>query len=400
MQQADVLARRLLSTLNEAQARWFVAREALARGRGGLRALHELTGMSRPTILKGIRELKEGRRLKQTERVRAPGGGRKRLEESDRGFARALERIMDENTAGDPMSLLRWTNKSTSRIADELTRLGHPASDETVRRKLGEMDYSLQANRKSLEGSSPAERDEQFHYINRLVKGFVRRGEPVLSVDTKKKERVGNFKNAGRMWRPKGKPTEVNIYDFPSLGEGPAIPYGAYDVVRNHGFVNVGISHDTAEFAVESLRRWWKLIGKRHYGKASAILLCADGGGSNGIRNRAWKYHLQRLADEIGLESTVCHYPPGTSKWNKVEHRLFSFISLNWKGQPLVSYQTVINLIGATRTDTGLRVQATLDRKDYELAAKIPDDEMSRLKLRPHTKLPDWNYTISPRHKR
>jgi len=395
----DALTLRLLGTLDEAQARWFVAREALARGRGGLKALHELTGLSRPTILKGMRELKEGRRLKKVERVRAPGGGRKPLEQLDPGFARALKRIMDENTAGDPMSLLRWTNKSTSRLAEELTRLGHPTSDETVRRKLGERGYSLQGNRKSLEGASPPERDEQFRYINRLVKGFLRRGEPVLSIDTKKKERVGKFKNSGRIWRPKGKPTEVNIYDYPSLGEGTAIPYGAYDVQRNHGFVNVGTSHDTGEFAVESLRRWWRLIGRRHYAGAGGMLLCADGGGSNGARSRAWKFHLQRMSDELGLKITVCHYPPGTSKWNKVEHRLFSFISLNWKGQPLVNYESVVNLIGATRTKGGLRVRATLDRADYELGVKIPDDEMERLNLRPHNKLPEWNYTVSPRDK-
>jgi hypothetical protein len=395
MQQADALTLRVLETLNEAQARWYVAREVLARGRGGLKAMHELTGLSRPTILKGVRELQARRRL-PVERVRAAGGGRKRVADADPGFVGALERIMAENTAGDPMSLLRWTNKSTGRVAEELTRLGHPASDETVRRKLLELDYSLQANRKTLEGSSPVERDEQFRYINRLVKQFLRRGDPVLSVDTKKKERVGNFKNSGRMWRPHGKPLAVNIYDYPHLGEGPAIPYGAYDVGRNQGFVNVGISHDTAEFAVESLRRWWRLIGRRHYATATGILLCADGGGSNGFRNRAWKYHVQQWADALGVEVTVCHYPPGTSKWNKVEHRLFSYISVNWKGQPLVSYETVINLIGATRTKGGLRVKAALDAGSYELGVKIPDAEMARLNLRPHRTLPQWNYTLRP----
>jgi hypothetical protein len=398
VQQAEALTVRVLETLNEAQARWFVAREALVRGRGGLKAMHELTGMSRPTILKGMRELQEGGRLK-SERVRAPGAGRKPVEESDPGFVRALERIMAENTAGDPMSLLRWTNKSTTRIAEEMTRLGHPASDETVRRKLLQMGYSLQVSRKSLAGSSPAERDEQFRYINRLVKRFLRAGNPVLSVDTKKKERVGNFKNPGQIWRPKRQPLAVNIYDYPHLGEGPAIPYGAYDVGRNYGFVNVGITHDTAEFAVESLRRWWRLMGRRHYRTATGVLLCADGGGSNGFRNRAWKYHLQRLADELGLEFSVSHYPPGTSKWNKVEHRLFSHISLNWKGRPLVSYETVINLIGATRTKGGLLVKATLDAGAYELGVKIPEEEMQRLQLRPHRTLPEWNYTIAPREK-
>jgi hypothetical protein len=398
VQEVDALALKVLGTLNEAQARWYVAREALARGRGGLKAMHELTGMSRPTILKGIRELQAGQRL-TVERVRKPGGGRKPIEQTDPGFGRALEGIMAESTAGDPMSLLRWTNKSTRRIAEELTRLGHPASDETVRRKLVEMGYSLQVNRKSLADSSSAERDEQFRHINRLVKRFLREGNPVLSVDTKKKERVGNFKNAGQTWRRRGEPTEVNIYDYPHLGEGPAIPYGAYDVGRNQGFVNVGTSHDTADFAVESLRRWWRLVGRRHYSNCTGILLCADGGGSNGFRNRAWKYHLQQWADQLGRELTVCHYPPGTSKWNKVEHRLFSFISLNWKGQPLVSYETVVNLIGATRTRGGLRVKAALDAGCYELGVKIPDAEMERLNLKPHRTLPAWNYTLAPQKK-
>jgi hypothetical protein len=393
---ADQLMLKVLGTLNEAQGRWFVAREVLARGRGGLKALHEATGMSRPTILKGIRELRAKKTLTTGERVRRPGGGRKRLEALDPGWERALDRIMDENTAGDPMSLLRWTNKSTTRIAEELTRQGHAASDETVRRRLCQLGYSLQANVKTLEESGVG-RDEQFRYLNRQVKRYLAHREPVLSVDTKKKERVGNFKNSGQTWRPAGQPLPVNLYDYPHLGQGPAIPYGAYDVHRNEGFVNVGMSHDTAEFAVESLRRWWKLFGRRHYPQARGLLLCADGGGSNGSRNRAWKYYLQQWADQLGLEVTVCHYPPGTSKWNKIEHRLFSFISLNWKGQPLVSYETVVNLIGATRTQTGLRVRAELDAKQYEAGVKIPDQEMERINLRPHSINPLWNYTISPR---
>jgi hypothetical protein len=391
----DDLMLKVLDALNESQARWYVAREVLARGRGGLKAMYELTGMSRPTILKGIREL-QGQKGLPRERVRQPGGGRKRLEESDPGLQTALERIMEENTAGDPMSWLRWTNKSTVRIAEELTRLGHSVSDETVRRRLADMGYSLQANVKNLEESA-AGRDRQFRYINRQVKQFLARQEPVLSVDTKKKERVGNFKNAGKAWRPKGQPMEVNVYDFPHLGVGPAIPYGAYDQQRNEGFVNVGISHDTAEFAVESVRRWWRWIGRRRYPEAQRLLLCADGGGSNGSRNRAWKYHLQQLADQSGLIVTVCHYPPGTSKWNKIEHRMFSFISLNWQGKPLVSYETVINLIGATRTATGLRVKAKLDTRYYEAGVKISDEEMKQISLRTHSTNPEWNYTISPR---
>jgi len=393
---ADQLMLKVLGTLNEAQGRWFVAREVLARGRGGLKALHEATGMSRPTILKGIRELRAKKTLITGERVRRPGGGRKRLEALDPGWEWALDRIMDENTAGDPMSLLRWTHKSTARIAEELTRQGHAASDETVRRRLCQLGYSLQANVKTLEESGVG-RDEQFRYLNRQVKRYLDHRDSVLSVDTKKKERVGNFKNSGQTWRPAGQSLPVNLYDYPHLGKGPAIPYGAYDVHRNEGFVNVGMSHDTAEFAVESLRRWWKLFGRRHYPQARRLLLCADGGGSNGSRNRAWKYYLQQWADQLGLEVTVCHYPPGTSKWNKIEHRLFSFISLNWKGQPLVSYETVVNLIGATRTKTGLRVRAELDAKQYEAGVKIPDQEMERINLRPHSVNPLWNYTISPR---
>jgi hypothetical protein len=393
-QNADDLMLKVLGALSKSQARWYVARETLALGRGGLKAMNELTGMSRPTILKGIRELQQHREL-PSERIRQPGGGRKRLEESDQGLEAALEQIMEENTAGDPMSLLRWTNKSTVRIADELTRQGHSVSDETVRRRLAEMGYSLQANAKNLEESG-AGRDQQFRYINKQVKRFLSGKEPVLSIDAKKKERVGNFKNAGRTWRPKGQPIEVNVYDFPHLGVAPAIPYGAYDQQRNEGFVNVGISHDTAEFAVESVRRWWRWIGRRRYPQAQRLLLCADGGGSNGSRNRAWKYHLQQLANQSRLAVTVCHYPPGTSKWNKIEHRMFSFISLNWQGKPLVSYETVINLIGATRTATGLQVKVNLDTRYYEAGVKITDEEMESINLQTHRTNPEWNYTISP----
>jgi transposase len=394
---SDPLFLKVLATLNEAQARWYVAREAIRLGYGGVQMMHALTGLSRPTILKGIRELRAGRGLGGGERVRQAGGGRKCLEVTDPELTAQLERIMDENTAGDPMSLLKWTHKSTARIAAELTRQGHPISDETVRRRLKELGYSLQANRKGQEGGSPATRDAQFQYLNAQVQQFLAGKAPVLSVDTKKKERVGEFKNPGRTWRPQGQPRVVNVYDFPTLGEGPAIPYGAYDLQRNRGFVNVGMSHDTAEFAVESLRRWWKLIGRRCYAQAPGLLLCADGGGSNGSRNRAWKFHLQQLTDELGIPITVCHYPPGTSKWNKIEHRLFSFISLNWQGQPLVSYETVVNLIGATRTKTGLRVKATLDPKMYPTGIKISDAAMAQLYLTPHDVHPQWNYTLHPR---
>jgi len=390
---ADKYFMALLDTLHEAQARWYVAREAVALGRGGIKAMERLTGISRPTILRGIRELGQGD-LPPARRIRRPGGGRKRLEQSDRGLTQALERIMEENTAGDPMSHLRWTNKSTTAIAAELTRQGHPVSHETVRQRLGELGYSLQVNRKDKEGLSPPERDAQFRYINRQVKAFLARGEPVLSVDAKTKERVGNFKNAGKTWCPQGRPAQVNVYDFPHLGKGKAVPYGAYDVERNAGFVNVGTSGDTAEFAVESLRRWWKLDGRHHYPRAKALLISADSGGSNASRSRGWKYHLQQFANEFGLSVTVCHYPPGTSKWNQIEHRMFSFISINWRGKPLVSYETVVNLIGGTRTRTGLRIKARLDPRLYEKGLKITDEQMEDIHIEPHRTHPQWNYTI------
>jgi transposase len=391
---------KLLETLNEAQARWYVAKEALALGRGGLKAMHELTRMSRPTILKGIRDLRQKRLLGEDRRLRRRGGGRKALEASDPPLKRALEKIMEETTAGDPMSPLRWTSKSTYRIAEELTQQGHAVSQRTVHRKLSELGYSLQGNAKNKERNVPANRDEQFRAINARIRNFIHQGNPVLSIDTKKKERVGNFKNPGRTWLPKGEPREVNTHDFPSLAVGTAIPYGAYDVHRNQGFVNVGMTHDTAEFAVESLRQWWMAVGQRYYPKASQWLLCADSGGSNGSRSRAWKYYLQQLSDQLDIGMGVCHYPPGTSKWNKVEHRLFSFISLNWKGEPLVSYETVVNLIGSTQTKKGLRVKAKLDKKQYDTGKKISDDEMDQLNIKYDKVNPQWNYTIYPRTKK
>jgi hypothetical protein len=393
----DRLLLKVLGTMNEAQARWYVAREAIARGRGGITAMQKMTGMSRPTILRGIRELDERRRLGAPGRVRQPGGGRKRIEERHPRFEAALERIMDENTAGDPMSLLRWTHKSTGRMAEELTRQGHPTSDETVRRRLRDLDYSLQANSKTLEGRSPEGRDAQFRYINAQVKQFLRRHEPVLSVDTKKKERVGNFKNAGVSWRRKGQPRQVNVYDYPYWGLGTAIPYGALDVGGNEGFVNVGMSHDTAEFAVESLRRWWRLLGRKYYPNAKHILLSADGGGSNGSRNRAWKYYLQQFSDEFGLEVTTCHYPPGTSKWNKIEHRMFCHITQNWRGRPLTDRLAIVELIGASSTKTGLKIDCALDTRTYEKGIKIGDDEMATLNIEGDDFHPEWNYTIRPR---
>jgi hypothetical protein len=389
---------RVLSTLNEAQARLFVAEKAVELGRGGISRLSKLTGMSRLTIYKGTSELRGKQPLAVTEagRIRGVGGGRKRVEEVAPGIRRELTRIVEETTAGDPMSLLKWTSKSTRAIAEELTDRGYPISGVTVGRCLYEMDYSLQANVKTIEGSQHPDRDAQFRYINSEVKSFLRTGDPVISVDTKKKELVGAFKNAGRRWMPKGEPTPVMTHDFPHLGRGKAIPYGAYDVAQDRALVNVGVTHDTAEFAVESIRRWWRWLGRQTYPKASRLLICADAGGSNGNRLRAWKLHLQSLANEIRVPITVSHYPPGTSKWNKIEHRLFSFISMNWKGVPLVSFQTVVNLIGSTKTRSGLKVKALLDTKDYATGKEIKLSQMRDLNLRGHSFHPDWNYTLSP----
>ena len=390
---------RVLGTLNEYQARLFVAGKALELGRGGVSVLSRLTGMSRVTITQGEKELSGRKRLRQAAsgRAREAGGGRKKVEEVDSGLLANLRSIVEETTAGDPMSPLKWTSKSTRTIAEELTRCGHPVSSVTVGRCLEEMGYTLQANVKTREGTNHPDRDAQFRYLNRQVKAFRRSDDPVISVDTKKKELVGAFKNAGRRWLPRGEAEEVSVHDFPHLGKGKAIPYGAYDIARDRAVVNVGVDHDTAEFAVESIRRWWNLDGKQHYLRGKRLLICADSGGSNGNRQRAWKLHLQSLSDEIGMAISVCHYPPGTSKWNKIEHRLFSFISLNWRGKPLLNFETIVNLIGGTRTRSGLKVQAILDTNPYPTGVEISDDEIDKLRIKRHAKLPAWNYTLSPR---
>ena len=390
---------RVLGTLNEYQARLFVAEKALQLGRGGISHLSQLTGMSRVTITQGLSELRTGRKLRTAAdgRVRQPGGGRKKVEQANPQLPRRLRTIVEETTAGDAMSPLRWTSKATRTIAEELTRSGHPISSVTVGRCLEAMGFTLQANVKTREGPQHPNRDAQFGHLNRQVKGFRRAGDPVISVATKKKELVGAFKNGGRRWLPKGKADQVSVHDFPPLGKGKAIPYGAYDIARNRAVVNVGVTHDTAEFASESIRRWWRLDGKRHYREAPRLLICADSGGSNGNRTRAWKLHLQALSDETGMSITVCHYPPGTSKWNKIEHRLFSFISLNWKGKPLVNYETVVNLIGGTRTRGGLKVKAVLDTNQYETGVEVSKEDIGQLRLKRHRVHPDWNYTLLPR---
>jgi Rhodopirellula transposase DDE domain len=389
---------RVLGTLNEFQARLFLADKALDNGRGGISRMSALTGMSRTTLTKAIAELRSRKELEPGAggRIREAGAGRRKVEEADPQLRAELTRIVEETTAGNPMSALRWTNKSTEAIAAELTRHGHPISERTVARMLAEMGYSLQLNRKRKEGPQHPDRDAQFRYINRQEACFRASGDPVISVDTKKKELVGAFKNGGRTWRRKGKPYEVNGQDWPSRAKGKAIPYGVYDVQADRAVVNVGISHDTAEFAAESIRRWWRWDGRRRYNSARRLLICADGGGSNSRRTRAWKANLLELAKEIAIPITVSHYPPGTSKWNRVEHRVFSFISLTWKGQPLWNLETVINLIGATRTRSGLRVKALLDTARYETGVKISDEQIDKQRIHRSRFHPEWNYTILP----
>jgi len=388
---------KVLALADEALKRKLAAAKALDLGWGGISTVTRITGMSPTTIRKGIQELDNLESLEQPKRIRKLGGGRKRTDIKSPKIVEDLEAIMGENTAGDPMSFLKWTCKSTYKIADELNLRGHKISAETVRQLLRERDYSLQANVKTKEGGSEPERDAQFRYINEQVKKFVVQGDPVISVDTKKREIVGDFKNPGRTWRKKRDAKEVNVYDFPSLGIGVAIPYGAYDINRGEGFVNVGISRDTSEFAVESIRQWWKISGKKHYPDARELLICADGGGSNGSRRRGWKFFLQELTDQIGIPISLCHFPPGTSKWNKIEHCMFSFISMNWKGEPLVTYETIIKLISATTTKKGLKVVARLDKREYEGGVKFSDEDMAKLNIKTHMLHPKWNYSIVPR---
>jgi hypothetical protein len=330
-------------------------------------------------------------------RVRREGGGRKPLTATDPDLLEALETLVEPVTRGDPESPLRWTCKSLRRLAEELTRQRHPASPNTVAALLKEAGYSLQANRKTREGRQHPDRNAQFDYLNGRVRTFLERGEPAVSVDTKKKELLGDFRNAGRAWRPQGQPEEVRVHDFIDKKLGKAIPYGVYDILNNQGWVNVGIDHDTAQFAARSIRRWWMRMGRFRFPRARELLITADGGGSNGSRSRLWKVCLQELADDLDLPLVVCHFPPGTSKWNKIEHRLFSFITQNWRGQPLVSLQTVVNLIARTTTNAGLTVKAAIDDNHYPTALKITDEQMASLRLTPHPFHGDWNYTLTPR---
>jgi len=383
--------------LDERQRRLVAAAEVEALGARAISVVSRSTGVSRQAIRRGMQELQEPvQRRTGEQRIRKPGGGRKKATEKDRSLVADLEQLVEPTTRGDPETPLRWTCKSVRQLAHELQHQGHQASHQLVSELLSELGYSLQANRKTIEGSSHPDRDAQFEHINRRVRLFLRAGDPVISVDTKKKELVGNFKNGGRELRPQGNPEKVLVHDFVIPELGRAIPYGVYDLGSNTGWVSVGIDHDTATFAAESIRRWWRSMGRPLYRDRKRLLITADAGGSNGPRVRLWKVELQRLANELGLEISVCHFPPGTSKWNKIEHRLFSFISMNWRGKPLTTYRVIVNLIAATTTAKGLRVKARLDPKAYPAGVKVSAADVESVNLRPARFHGDWNYTVVP----
>jgi transposase len=387
---------RVAPTLNERTRRLVAASEAITLGWGGISIVSRATGLSRQVISQGIKELQEEEDPRD-KRIRRKGGGRKQLVEKDPQLSVDLERLVEPVTRGDPESPLRWTSKSVRKLAKELGEYGHQVSHEFVSQLLYQLGYSLQANRKTKEGGTHPDRDAQFEHINAQAKAFLATGEPVISVDAKKKELVGDFKNGGREWCPKGEPEEVRVYDFPLKDLGRVTPYGIYDQGQNTGWVNVGINHDTAAFAVESIRRWWNAVGKQQYPSAKRLLITADGGGSNGSRVLLWKWELQQLADSIGLAISVCHFPPGTSKWNKIEHRLFAWISQNWRAKPLVSYAVILKLIAATTTEAGLTVQCQLDTNIYPTGRKVSKEEMTTLSLQLDLFHGEWNYTILPR---
>jgi len=387
--------------LDERVRRLWAGAEARVLGRGGIATVAAATGLSRDTIRGGMPPAQGGggKALAALAgaRLRRAGGGRKRLVNKDVTLLRDLEALVDPVTRGDPQSPLRWTSKSTRKLAEELQARGHPIEARTVAGLLTELGYSLQALRKTREGAAHPDRDAQFEYINEQTRAFQAQGYPVVSVDAKKKELVGEFKNGGRDWQPKGEPDRVRVYDFGDKARGKAIPYGVYEVTANTGWVSVGLDHDTAEFAVATLRRWWQQMGTEAYPRATHMLVSADGGGSNGARTRLWKAELQRFADETRLHITVCHLPPGTSKWNKIEHRMFAYITLNWRGRPLISHEVIVNLIADTRTTKGLSIRAALDPNRYVTGKKVTDEEMAGLRIERAAFHGDWNYTISPR---
>lgn len=381
--------------LDERTRRLMAASEAKTLGYGGVSLVRRACGLSRKAIAKGIRDIEAGAALVEG-RIRRPGAGRKRITVSDPRLVDTLEEMIDHQTRGDPESALRWICKSTRAIAKELDRHKHPVSHAKVAQLLHGLNYSLQSNRKTEEGRDHPDRDAQFRYINAAVKRCLAQGSPVISVDTKKKELIGNYNNAGQQWLPAKRPRKVRGHDFPTPDVPRAYPYGIYDIGRNTGFVNVGTDHDTGAFAVASIRGWWRHEGQRLYPKAAHLLITADGGGSNGYRLRLWKLELQRLADQTGLSIAVCHFPPGTSKWNKVEHRLFSFISSNWRGEPLRDYQTVVRLIAGTTTAKGLTVTCRLDRRSYAPGRKVTEEEMAKINIKPSRFHGEWNYVIHP----
>ncbi len=403
IEQIESKYRSLASVLDERARRHWAASEARAYGWGGVSAVSEATGMAPNTIRKGLSELAGGDSdpdAQVTSRLRKPGGGRKRLTETDPQLSQELDRLVAPLTRGDPQSPLRWTCKSTSHLAQELSSLGHPISARAVAQLLNDAGYSLQGNRKTLEGTAHPDRNTQFEYINAKVLRFQQRGQPVISVDTKKKELVGPYKNNGREWQRKGEPERVDIHDFPDRELGKVIPYGVFDMSRNEGWVSVGIDHDTAQFAVQAIGRWWHKMGVKRYPNANALLITADGGGSNGSRCRLWKVALQSLSQRLGLPIHVCHFPPGTSKWNKIEHRMFSHITQNWRGRPLVSHEVIVNLIANTTTRAGLKIRAELDRGQYPTGIKITDAELASLNLKPDSFHGDWNYMVLPTRKK
>jgi hypothetical protein len=388
--------RAIVESLNERARRLWAASEAKALGRGGPSMVHRATGLAITTIRDGLAEL-SGKRTLEPKRIRRRGGGRKSLREEYPELVRDIEQLLESSTRGDPESPLRWTCKSTRKIADELRRKGYNIGCQRVSEILKQLRYSLQANRKTLEGAQHPDRNAQFEHIAKRVAEFQRRGQPVISVDTKKKELVGNYKNNGQEWSPKGQPEKVKVHDFEDPELGKAIPYGVYDQTFNTGWVNVGIDHDTGEFAVESIRRWWLQMGQACYPSATQLLITADSGGSNNRRSRLWKLCLQKLADELGLRIFVCHLPPGTSKWNKIEHRLFSHITMNWRGRPLTTLEVVVSLISCTTTQTGLKIAAKLDTGLYQTGLKISDKQFAEIHLIPDAFHGEWNYAIEPR---